>query len=649
MDQQEIVEQMIENENIENKEDIDLTEIKENLSEILQNPIDLNIANEKEFEKLTFLTCFKINMILEYREKNGPFLSIFELNGVEGLSLKDIQLMLPFVKIENSTPERYSATLQQVQLTSGTHWPLAKGYEKDSSGTSKYAGDPFYTRFGYRLENNNFQAGITSEKDAGEAFRNQGFDFYSAYLKYDGKKNINTIIAGDYIANFGQGLVLWSGFSTGKSNYLNNTRKLRQGFARYSSVNENQYLRGIAASLKFGNIQLSGFASTKKIDASKGNNDDFPAQYVSSLKTSGMHALPGDLKDRKLLGENTIGGNLNVSIKNIQIGLTACNTVYSLPIRPDNSIENKHKFSGKNWWAYSFDYLVRQRRYELFGEFALSSNGGIAGTSGIQIQLVSEAYFSVLYRNFAANYFSGYASSFAQNSKTNNEEGLFMGLELTPVPKIKFTSSVDYYNSKWLLANLNEPQKAAEYIIESIYALDMHTSFSARYTFVSKKISATTGTGINPVVLQKNQKIRLQASFKLNEQIELKNRLEISFLNKLTFEKQNGYLAYQDLIWKPAKPKIKIALRYAFFETDGWDSRIYAYENDLLNSFGFQAFYGKGARFYFLLQSHLHKNIRFSINYSCTSYFDRQQISSGPSLIFSNTKNELSCQLFILF
>ena len=61
---------------------------------------------------------------------------------------------------------------------------------------------------------------------------------------------------------------------------------------------------------------------------------------------------------------------------------------------------------------------------------------------------------------------------------------------------------------------------------------------------------------------------------------------------------QKGFLAFSDCIVKPMMKRYSGGIRLQYFETDDYNSRIYAYENDLLYSFSIPVFYDKGFRYY---------------------------------------------------
>jgi comEA protein len=60
--------------------------------------IDVNIANEKELEKLPRIGPAMATRIIEYRNLNGPFKSVDELTNVKGIGKKTLRLIKPYLR-----------------------------------------------------------------------------------------------------------------------------------------------------------------------------------------------------------------------------------------------------------------------------------------------------------------------------------------------------------------------------------------------------------------------------------------------------------------------------------------------------------------------------------------------------------------------
>jgi len=80
-------------------EDIDFTNVFENLAFYQEHPLDLNGASAEVLQQLFILSDFQIRSLIVHREKYGKLLSIFELQGVEGFDLPLIYTLLPYVKV----------------------------------------------------------------------------------------------------------------------------------------------------------------------------------------------------------------------------------------------------------------------------------------------------------------------------------------------------------------------------------------------------------------------------------------------------------------------------------------------------------------------------------------------------------------------
>jgi hypothetical protein len=80
-------------------------------------------------------------------------------------------------------------------------------------------------------------------------------------------------------------------------------------------------------------------------------------------------------------------------------------------------------------------------------------------------------------------------------------------------------------------------------------------------------------------------------------------------------------MLYQDVRWRPV-PALQLDGRVAFFDTDGFAARIYAYENDLLYAFAIPAFSGRGHRRYVMARLNIGGGLDLELKYSVTRFVD---------------------------
>ena len=74
-------------------------------------------------------------------------------------------------------------------------------------------------------------------------------------------------------------------------------------------------------------------------------------------------------------------------------------------------------------------------------------------------------------------------------------------------------------------------------------------------------------------------------SNKINKVLTLKSRVEWVSISRESREKERGILITQDVAYKPKSMPFRFTLRYALFNTDSYDTRIYSYENNALYVF----------------------------------------------------------------
>lgn len=74
----------------------------------------------------------------------------------------------------------------------------------------------------------------------------------------------------------------------------------------------------------------------------------------------------------------------------------------------------------------------------------------------------------------------------------------------------------------------------------------------------------------------------------------------------------------QDITFQ--KSKVVINARYALFDTDDYDNRLYVFEKDVWLAFSFPAYYGVGVRSYILVQYTVSPSVAIWLRWARTTY-----------------------------
>ena len=249
-----------------------------------------------------------------------------------------------------------------------------------------------------------------------------------------------------------------------------------------------------------------------------------------------------------------------------------------------------------------------------------------------------------MYRDYDKDFQNKYGNSFAE-SATENEKGFYSGLEFKPNLKWKFRAYLDYYKYPWLRYYTNTNSYGKDFFIQGDYKINRNTKLYFRYKKEGKEENFNSDESLPPIIGLKSKKTyRFNSVFNEGENWSFKNRIEISKVN-IPVGTENGFMMYQDVKFKPMFSKLSFSLRYTYFNTESYDSRIYAYENDVLYGYSIPSFYGKGKKIYLLLKYNIIKNTDLWIKLSETIYDDRDVIKSGWDEIEGNKLTELKIQL----
>ncbi len=623
--------------------------ILEDLNQLIASPLNLNNATIEELEKLFFLNDFQKENLLTYREKFGQIYSYFEIENIDGFNRELSAQLVPFTVLgENENIHQVASLRQEINLRTNYTIEKADGFIADEHNNKKYYGIRPALYSNYRASyGEKYRWGFTLENDPGEAFfknsNQHGFDYNSAYLSIKTKSIFDQVIIGDYGIRFGQGLIQWTGYSTRKSLENPSIRYFGQGIRPYTSASENANLRGAATELKFSNFNAVVFASSIKVDANRESNDSL--NFITTLQNSGYHRTLNEIEDENSLQATRSGVALHYHFNNLAIGFNGIYQHFNLPLIPADRLYNLFKFNGQNNYNVSFDFHARTNKISLFGESAICKSNGKAILIGSEIQPANQLHFSALYRNIDADFHTIGGSALTEWQGVQNEKGLYTSITLLPFPKVEFSTTTDFYQSKWMRYQSNAPVRGTEWNNQLKYQLTNKFSILVRHKMEERNEKESNNNFIKEEAIESIQRIRFQVEYKPSDQLRVRARLESSNYNKQDSAHQ-GLLTFIEFNCHSVRTKLNLNARIACFNIDDYQSRIYTYEQDMPSLFYIPSFSGKGFRYY-LVSS-------FRINKNCTVYAKAAQvlfskdvvaISTGDNEIKGNHKSNLKFQI----
>ena len=591
--------------------EVDYEQLQTDLYTLHESPIDLNNTSDEELTQLYFLSPQQIDAILAYAYRH-PFESLYELRLIPELADYEIRDLLPFVYINrdalNSETINTDALYAKEIFAKAHHELLTR---IDARNIEAYEGtDPIYTQFRYRFDfRRRVTFGVQLRRPAGGFARDLQ---YGAYLQLnDITPHLHTLVAGNFQASFGQGLVLAPVFHSGKSMYVTSVGQQREGLRYYSSV-DGQGLHGAGATLRWE------WNKTTRLDVS--------ALYsMRRANDSTWHHL--------------LGANLTLRHKKLQVELTAIENLWSDSIHPyTNAKYNRHYFRGRNQAVIGASFRYNHGWFDMFGEVATAQNHQITNDQspitkshwGFGTIIGSRFYptngisLLALYRYYSPYFDNALGYAFSETSRLGDENGGYLGFDITRLRNWRFIGYGDIFYFSGYKYGLGDATRTLGY--DAMAEIQYHQpGASSRQTGGA----ASAEKGYNPSQITNHQwllslRFRARAKKKGTSTYSaraifdwqrngwsLRTTLDANLTNqKSTITNQQsipyGISIAQDIAYNfqlsTFNFPLSLRLRLQGFDAREWANRIYTYEHDVLYAYSIPAVYGLGGRAYLCLR-----------------------------------------------
>ena len=585
-------------------EEPDLVQIAEQLSYLQNNPISLNTATADELLEIPLLNSFLVFNLLEYRNRTGRLLSYYQLADVKGFTPRLVKLLQPFTTLEKAPEKAFFPTYFRHQVAV-RYRQVFQQADEFANGT--YAGHRSENYLRYRLQGEGkLFAGLTLQRDPGEQWLPNGYspDFTSFHLEYRFNKTVKSVVLGDFSAEFGQGLVLWSSLAFNKSADAVSITRFGRGLRHYTGTDENRFLRGAGAVFNLGEFEVSAYYSANRNDANLVLQPD-GSTVATSLQTSGFHRTTSELQDKRSMPLQIMGVYTQWRPQRLRLGLNAVYTQLGYPLIPADRIENAKRFAGDKQLHTSLDWKYLYNRLFFFGEAGFEwQSKRAAATAGLQVQAADALQWVLQYRYLAPGWFSVYNAPFSETGR-DGEQGVYLGLNWQLPQNLSLAVFADHFQYEWLRSNLNRPGNGSDYMVQLNYMPRAINTY-VRVRLQRRPRTVSGDETIRTAADVQRLSARWHMNLPLTTKLSLQLRAEWVDYRQLT-DHQKGLLTYMGVNWRPAD-KWQIKARYSLFDTDSYDAAIWAYEDDVPYSFSVPAFYENGAKWYVVVLWQVHQN-----------------------------------------
>ena len=642
------------------EESADFSDEVEQLLRYQFQKINLNDMPAEVAYTLLRLSDYQYYQLQLYIEMYGELVTIYELVAVEGFTRADVERIrdrvevLPARKGRKLFTDFFRKSKSSLLLRYGQVLEKQAGY--DTSYRNGYLGSPPHLAFKYSFQSGeHFSLALAGEKDAGEAFfrggQKQGFDHYSFFVNVKNIGVLKNCVIGDYTLSFGQGLVM-GGQSMGSrgGGGAAQVRRFPQLLRATAPMNEGGFLRGAAVVL--GNAYYTGtvFYSHRFFDGKVSVDEEGTGWFEGSLSPTGYHRTASEVAAKGTARNRTYGVHFQLKRRIFEAGATVTNTQFVTAVSPAAELYRRYGFSGLSVCNAAADYKLILHKTILFGEAALSvcgSRPGLAVLQGGIFDLDPRSKLSVLFRYYDRSYIVLNGSGFGVGG-SSNEWGVYVAADFVTGRRTTLNLFADYYHFPWLHYRLDSPSGGFDF--GAIFSVDVskYLTMSIKYRFTQREQNIRLSDYYQSVTAIRKHRFRCAMECSPVGWLKLKTEADYAVNAAGATESRNGLLVFQDVAVNVEKWDFALKARVAFFQTDSYDERLYAYESDLLYTFTVNSYYGKGVRFY-LTASYGYSFFDVQLRFSQTYYDDRTTISSDLSQIGGHTKSELKAQMLFHF
>ncbi len=638
-------------------------------------PVEINSASMDELLLVPGLTAHMARAIIAYREDQS-FTKLEDLVNIRGIGPVTLDQLSHWITVQHSGNRRtrWLENMGSEQFFRFQQsFPSATGYQSNRGTSPNYPGSPNRLYHRQHVTSARISANLTQVKLPGEPYRSPtGFDFTSANLSVYNTGPVKRLIAGDFAARFGQGLVLWSSPTFGKGSLAHSAPFRRShGITPYRSSGQINFLRGLAAEFflplpsalrsKDTELTLSGFYSRRNRSAVEVRGDT-----IRPPSSNPYHRTETELMRRNNTLEFVQGGNFNLKYNRLSMGFTWMS--YGLN-RPVLTNPGASRYQGSDHRSMGADFIIDSEMARLFGEYAWrignSANGTDLKKLSYQNKLSHQQknawmvgamgafrdgvdwVFSV--RSYQPGYWSEFAGGFGEGiGVPSNQNGWYFGFRLRPSSRVVIQGFLDRFHFPQPRRGFTRPSSGWETMINLHYRHrpGFHYQFRMRYKERGIELEASDAflrtwrmTGTNGRFTG-----RVQMNWQLNKMLFIRSQYDIIQTTRSDSSDKTGFAIGKVVRVKPWR-SLRLDLGWSFFDTDDFSARLYLYEYDLTNVMSSNMAYGTGRRSYAVLRYQPIRWMLVETKIGYVQYSDRPAVGSGYDMTPGPSRSEAGVQL----
>jgi len=635
--------------------DEELEDVLITLEELLQNPINANMAQFDDFMRIPAMRSSYARAILRQRERLGRFSSKGQLQSVPGVPHTVMQRITPYLTLGSPSeivrntifePEFWTAGLRFESLTRlrGT-LEMPNGYRDDLPNKGRvYPGPPIERFQRISARSRHFTAGVVWRSAAGATgFTSQPI-FPASHVSFSGLPFFENAVIGKYKVSYGMGLSMNGGRTPRRGFDIRTPRASASTISPYAGSSYNLGHTGFAASTG-GTIKLTYWVSNRKYT---GTNSDSSGLRWSVSEPQFRTRSEVERRDNFSVQLTGIRGSVRSGAYLIGIAGWTATTSQDLTSAP--AMYSDLGLQGKRFGVLSADIDARYRSGSISAEMAMDVQGGKAAILSVEKSIGAEMDVISIARYFDAHYRAPFGSTFSNwSGRPSNEVGWLVSLSIQPNRQTRYSLYNDLYSSLLPRGSDFMPTTGSELGVKlnrSLGQSEIQMLFRNRIRDEEANSADIYGRSYRQQIKASRSTTRIDFITSTTPRTTWVTRAEWVWASKEAGSADSGHLIHQDLSWWISS-KTRLQARVTIFNSSSYTARLYAWEPDVSLASAMPSFQGQGSRSYLLATYKPKSNIEARIKIARTQMPFEYSIGSGNDQIQDNKRTQLHTSLLI--
>jgi hypothetical protein len=337
--------------------------------------------------------------------------------------------------------------------------------------------------------------------------------------------------------------------------------------------------------------------------------------------------------------QTTFGTHLDLRHQGMHVGATVVATHLNRTLQPKTSSVYRQFYpAGDDFLNASLDYGITRYHLAFNGETAIDENGHFATIHALSFQPAGSVSVVALHRFYSYRYATLHGHAFSEGGRVQNENGFYMGASWQPWSHLTLSGYADFVSFAWPRYRVSQPSTARDFLAEACWQPSRRLTLKGRYRLRQRQQDES---GTKQLIRNNEHRGRLTLSYQPSAAWSSKTQVDLVRVAQQQIE--HGYMLSQRVDWKGRW--LQLGAMAAWFDTQSYASRVYAYERQLPHEYAFPMFYGRGYRLALTARADISPSWQLNMKVGHTHYNDRSVIGSGLQEIAGSSMTDLDMQV----